>query len=629
MKKLFKWILKGSAVLVALLVILVGVALVVFDGEQLKVELAEQVKAKTSADLTIEKDLELSFFPWLAIATGDVTLSQPAGFKSELDFAKIGQLKASVQLIPLFSGQIKVGSVELDDLQLNLLRDSRGGSNLQQLTSYMDKQKSSADEQAGKEQSSSEESASFSLQKLVLKNLELNQYTLNRKRQAKLTQQFALEHFELDKFASDTFVPVQAAGSLKSGSGKTEASWGLGGSLKVSADYKKIELKDLNANISDLSQAIQQLKLEGDSSVALNADKTQVEHQGRVLLNQQPLDVVFKGTFSSFKDIYISLNGDTLDLKHWVEGESKPSGSESASADFSPIADFLKRARIKGDLSVASLKVKNMDFSKVEGKIFNKGTTLWLKPFSANAFKGSLATSASINFAAKPIALSVQPNLSNIEVGDLLATMFDVERLTGLGTLDLNMQTKGLNFKQMMQNLSGNGSLDLADGALNGLDLNKLIESGISLDLMNNSDAYKGKTNFAALAGNLVADKGIIKLNDFAMKSPLFELLGKATTNANKETIGGNFQLVLKGQLKTLMEEKYPQLTDKTLPLKIKGSWQEPKATIDFESLLKDQLQSELEDKLGGKLKDKRKDLEDELKDKLKDSLFDKFKKGK
>ena len=195
-----------------------------------------------------------------------------------------------------------------------------------------------------------------------------------------------------------------------------------------------------------------------------------------------------------------------------------------------------------------------------------------------------------------------------------------MDKLSGLGELDLNMKTKGAGVKEMLQNLSGTGNLQLTDGAFNGIDIEKLIQSGLSLESLNKQN-YSGKTSFANLSSNIKANKGLIELPDFKLNSPVFDLVGKASTNANQETLAGNFQLSLKGKLKELVEQKYPKLQGKKLPFELKGTWAEPKASIDIEALLKAEYQD--------KIDKKKEELEDKAKDKLKDKLGDIFNRKK
>ncbi len=608
MKSLMKWILWLIASLLLLLVILVGVAFYLFDSDSVKSQLITAVKEETSADLTIDDDLSLSFFPWLKVETGNIRLSNPEGFQSKIDLLSVEKLNASIKLAPIFEGKIEVGAVELANSKLNLIRDKKGRSNIDVLMTHAQKSK------AKTEINTDTQAASLSISRLALSDFELNQYAPSQK----LTQSFALNQLEINQFAFEQWTPVSASGEFKSGSGKTEAKWQLTSEIKIAADGKLIDLRATDAVMSEISNKLRHLELSGDSSIKLNNKNTQVSHQGRLKLDKQDFDLMVTGTFSTFKDLSIDLKTEDLDLSPWLAASSDRSTSASeAPLDTKPIADFLKTARIKGKFAANSVKLNQMKFAQVSADLSNKGATLWLKPFKAKVFRGDLSTNASINFAAKPLALSVAPNLQKIEVGDLVSQVFEVDRISGLGNLNLNLRTQGLEMKQMLQNLSGTGSVKLSDGALSGLDLNKLIESGISLQTLNSKDAYKGKTNFAGLAGDLKANKGLIQLNNLSLVTPLFDLAGKAATDANNESLSGNFKLTLKGLLKQQLEKKYPQLAGMDLPFELKGSWTEPKPNIDFESLLKAKYKSQVDEKVN----DKKKELEDELKKKLLDKL--------
>lgn len=395
--------------------------------------------------------------------------------------------------------------------------------------------------------------------------------------------------------------------------------WALAGDLKVSKDFKQIDLQKMDASVDNVSATIQSIALTGVLSVA-QGDSTLIEHKGTAALDGQKIQLNASAGLGKVNDIKVSLSADSLTLDQFMATSSKKEVEAKPTADLSPIADFLKQSRIQGDLTIGSLNLKNSKFTDVTAKLFNKGATLHLDPFKAKAFQGELATTASVDFASKPLALAVQPDLNNIQIGDLLAAFFDFERLSGLGALDLDMKTKGSDAKQMLQNLNGTGHINLSDGALMGIDIEKLIASGLSLQSLN-QEAYSGKTVFAGMKGDLKANNGVIDLSNFAINSPVFDLVGKATTDANKESIGGSFQLVLKGALKEQVEAKYPKLKDKKLPFELKGTWAEPKANIDYEAIIKAEYQ--------GKIDEKKEELEDKVKDELEDKLGDFLKKKK
>lgn len=613
MKILLKWSLRLVIAVVALFIVAAVALMIFFNSEQLKTTLTKQVKEKTGSELVIEQDLSLSFFPWLAIETGGISLSQPPAFPQNNPALTVGAVSASIKLMPLFRGDIEVGAVTVSDATLNMTTGPQGKSNLQAFTEALQKADSKQDTQ---QTASESQPMELSLQKLELNNFTVNQFDASNK----LGQSFTLDQLMIEDFRPGEFRPVSAKGKIASEANAGSIKWALGGDLKVGKDFKQFDVQKMDATVENVSKTIQKIGLAGSLSVAMADKSTQIEQQGTVTLNDQPVKLKASAALGDINDIKVSLNADTLTLDQFMATSGKKDTEAQPAADLSPVADFLKQSRIQGELAIGSLNLKNTKFTQVSAKLFNKGATLHLDPFNAQAFQGSLATTASVDFASKPLALAVQPDLKNIQIGDLLAAFFDFERLSGLGGLDLDMKTKGADAKQMLQNLNGTGHINLSDGALMGIDIEKLIASGLSLQSLN-KESYSGKTVFAGLKGDIKANNGIIDLSNFAINSPVFDLVGKATTDANKESIGGNFQLVLKGVLKEQVETKYPKLKDKKLPFELKGTWAEPKANIDYEAILKAEYQGKIDEKKE-ELEDKaKKELEDKVDDKLKDFL--------
>jgi AsmA protein len=77
----------------------------------------------TGRSFEISQDLELSFFPWLAVETGGITLGNAAGF-SAAPFATIEHVAARVRLMPLLRREIEIGTISMTGLELHLARDA-------------------------------------------------------------------------------------------------------------------------------------------------------------------------------------------------------------------------------------------------------------------------------------------------------------------------------------------------------------------------------------------------------------------------------------------------------------------------------------------------------------------------
>lgn len=131
MGKAIKYILWAFAALVLVVVIVVGYVAATFDPEKYKPEIVKLVKEKTGRTLTIDGKIGLTFFPKLGAAVDRLALSEPNGSKA---FARIGEARVAVALIPLLSKQVIVDRVTLSDLSVDLVRRKDGRTNIDDLT---------------------------------------------------------------------------------------------------------------------------------------------------------------------------------------------------------------------------------------------------------------------------------------------------------------------------------------------------------------------------------------------------------------------------------------------------------------------------------------------------------------
>ena len=102
------------SVLVAVFFITGGITLFITTVNQdtIKSKIIQLVNDKTSRELKIAGDVSWSFFPWLSIKIQDVSLSNPADFKSGV-FAKAQEAGVSIKLLPLIFGRIEADHLAL------------------------------------------------------------------------------------------------------------------------------------------------------------------------------------------------------------------------------------------------------------------------------------------------------------------------------------------------------------------------------------------------------------------------------------------------------------------------------------------------------------------------------------
>ncbi|MGD9340437.1 MAG: AsmA family protein, partial [Chromatiales bacterium] len=133
MKGLFKFLGLAVGALVLLLVVAAIWLFFIFDPNDFKQTLSDQVAEQTGRELTIDGDIGLSFFPWLAVELGPARLSNAQGFGDE-PFVAIDGARMGVRLVPLLRRNIELDQVRLDGLRLNLAVNERGVTNWDDLS---------------------------------------------------------------------------------------------------------------------------------------------------------------------------------------------------------------------------------------------------------------------------------------------------------------------------------------------------------------------------------------------------------------------------------------------------------------------------------------------------------------
>ena len=129
MAKLLKLILYVVAGIVGVVVIAAVALLVFFDPNDFRDTISTQVKNATGRDLTIEGDLSISLFPWLAVELGETRLGNAEGFGDE-PFVSFDSARLSVRVMPLLTSQeIAVGTAALDGFEANLAVRGDGVAN--------------------------------------------------------------------------------------------------------------------------------------------------------------------------------------------------------------------------------------------------------------------------------------------------------------------------------------------------------------------------------------------------------------------------------------------------------------------------------------------------------------------
>ncbi|MDR3158166.1 MAG: AsmA family protein [Zoogloeaceae bacterium] len=123
------WLLGGAALVLLALLLLMFIR---FDGEALKASLIERARAEKQRELRMDGPLRLKLLPRLSVEMSDVRLLDAAG---DADFLTLGRLDGALELLPLLAGKIRINRIEIRDWTLHLARDADGRYNFDDLLS--------------------------------------------------------------------------------------------------------------------------------------------------------------------------------------------------------------------------------------------------------------------------------------------------------------------------------------------------------------------------------------------------------------------------------------------------------------------------------------------------------------
>jgi AsmA protein len=129
-RSVIKRVAIGFGVVVLALFVAGAVFTATFDVNRYKTQIADAVHERTGRTLRFDGDLSLSLFPRVAMKLPPTTLSEPG---RDAAFARLRSAEAFVALLPLLRKEIKVDAVRVDGLQVTVVRQKDGSTDIDDL----------------------------------------------------------------------------------------------------------------------------------------------------------------------------------------------------------------------------------------------------------------------------------------------------------------------------------------------------------------------------------------------------------------------------------------------------------------------------------------------------------------
>ena len=633
MNRVLKWILMiGGTVLVLLIAAIILIPLLI-DVNQYKSQIEAQVKDATGRPLKIGSDIDLSVFPWIGLALGDLHLGSPDGFGGHA-FLTVGRFEARVRLLPLLSREVEIKRIILENPRVALIRKKNGQTNWDF---------ASAGPPTAKETPRPEEKApspdrdpalaALRAEEIAIRNGQLTYVDeANGQQQEIADLDLVLQDVSLDRPLRIQFAtrfngqPITMTGTVGP-IGNPPASQPIGFDLALSA------LEELDLTVKGQAQDIQTqpavaLKIDvstfsprklferlGRSFPIATADPKALQSvafsanlngstqglklgSGQITLDQSRIDFAAEAADFDKPRIAVEAKADTIDLDRYLppaEQENQEAAGPASSPPKSPgketPVDYapLRRLVLDARLDVAKLKINQARLQSIVLKIKGRDGRFQLEPFSADLYGGTALIEGLLDVTRRQPRSSVSLKLTDLLIGPFLEDVIQKDFLQGRLVTAIDLQFSGDRPETIRRSLNGKGRLTFNDGAIVGIDLAGMVRNLQAAFGAGKQPAEKPKTDFTELDIPFDLKNGVFRTATSNMKSPLLRLLAKGQADLVKESldfrINPKFVATLTGQGDT--QDRRGLM----VPVLVSGSFDQPTFQPDLKSIARQQVE--------------------------------------
>lgn len=213
-----------------------------------------------------------------------------------------------------------------------------------------------------------------------------------------------------------------------------------------------------------------------------------------------------------------------------------------------------------------------------------------------------------VNARQQTPSISGKFDVGSVEAQPFTLDLMKTDRLLGLGGFKLDFAAAGSSQAAIMRSIDGSGGFDIADGSLKGVNLAKLARAvddirkgGLNPTAIANAIATSQKpdekTDFNEFLSNFSIVNGAVSAPTISLKGPFVAMTGTGDINLPGQTL----DLRLAPRATTTIDGEGGQAL--AIPVRVVGTFSQPKITIDAEALLRGRLEGGLQDFLNKALR--------------------------
>lgn len=413
--------------------------------------------------------------------------------------------------------------------------------------------------------------------------------------------------------------------ALDATSGEAAIKAQLNSPLTYTADGRMLALEKLAGAVDIVSPALpmQQLKLPLAGHLGVNLGKQAAELVLATRFDDSAIGLQL--TVDKFSPLAFGfcLDIDRLNVDRYLPPAAKDravaksgppagvAGSKEGKIDLSA----LKGLNVRGKVNIGQLQLHHLKLSRLAARIAVLDGRLDIAPISAALYGGSL--NGSLSATAENQQFAVKQQLDGISIQPLLKDLLGKDPLEGRGSVSLDLSTRGATVSALKKGLGGTAALSLKDGAVNGINVAKLlreIKAGLGNKSVTTTASAVEKTDFSALAASFRIAGGVAHNDDLKLNSPFLRMSGSGDIDIGSERIDYLAKVSVVNTATGQQGKDLAALKGLTVPLRLRGPFSEIAYSLELGDLVEDlakakldenkeQIRAKVVEKLGDQLK--------------------------
>ncbi|WDP83821.1 MAG: AsmA family protein [Desulfobacter sp.] len=627
MKKMIKW----GSILVGLVLVLIVAAIVLVpmfvDVQKYKPRIEAIVAEQTGRSFSMGDDIKLSVFPWVGVSLSDLKLGNAPGFGTN-EMISVKGFEVRLKVMPLLSRQIQVDTFIMDSPQIMLKKNKAGKGNWEDLGKKGTKEKPKTDQPSESGSDKPLPIESLMVGKFSIVNGGLVYSDLSSGMTKKISDlNLDLVDISLDKPVKIDFSaildghPLSVSG-MAGPLGKDPGKEDIGLDLLVKAlDELELKLKGrlikpMTAQTLDLDLEVLPFsprklfdrlgqpfpvktsdpkvldKVSFKARISGNARAVSLS-QGMAGLDNSTLTFTAQAKAFDRPDLKFDLSLDKIDVDRYLPPKEETAAQKTpAKKDSGPRAktDYapLRKMVLDGKAKIGQLKAANLKMDNILVQVTGKNGVFNLNPFSMDFYQGKAGVKARVDVRTDIPATQVSVNAQSIQAGPMIRDAVQKEIIEGTLAADIMLAMNGDSPEQIKSSLGGKGNLTFLDGAIVGMDIAGSIRNAASGLGLGEKQEQKPRTDFAELKIPFTADKGLVKISDASLVSPLLRLGVKGETFLVKESLDFRVEPKVVATLKGQGDTK--ERSGLLIPLVVTGTYASPKVRPDLAAVVGGQI---------------------------------------